>query len=243
VRPAQPDPWLQNSETLMRTTPEHHTKLLQFEDLLAESVKVHCHLCAGQVLGVRMSLLGLRKIGILDPRGKDRKSIIVFVEMDRCATDAVQSVTGCSLGHRTMKFMDYGKMAATFVNLATNEAVRVFAKDESRDLAKRYFPEIEDKYQAQLEAYKIMSDDDLFRVARVRVRMRPEDMPGRPLRRVVCEACNEQVQDGREVERNGKTLCRPCADGGYCDAPSPRPSSQREKEHAVFLSPQARGSR
>ena len=95
-----------------------------FESHLNESVKVHGHLCAGQVLGVRMSLLGLREAGLEDPKGKDRKNIIVYVEMDRCATDAVQSVTGCSLGHRTMKFMDYGKMAATFVNLKSGKAIR-----------------------------------------------------------------------------------------------------------------------
>src|SRR5664279_4665653 len=126
---------------------------INFERLLQESVQIHGHLCPGQVLGVKMSILGLREIGIKDPKGKDRKRIIVFVEMDRCATDAVQSVTGCSLGHRTMKFMDYGKMAATYVNLKTGKAVRVIAKEESRQTAKEYFPEIENKYAAQLEAY------------------------------------------------------------------------------------------
>ena len=189
--------------------------LPDFEQLLTESVKIHGHLCAGQVLGVRMSMLGLKEVGILDPKGTDRKKIIVFVEMDRCATDAVQSVTGCSLGHRTMKFMDYGKMAATFLNLATNKAVRVFAKDESRDLAKNYFPDIGNKYTAQLEAYKIMSDVELFKVMQVRVTIRPEDMPGRPSRRVVCESCGEQVQDAREQYQDGRTLCKPCADKGY----------------------------
>src|SRR5512141_2841153 len=97
-----------------------------FEALLQESVKIHGHLCAGQVLGVRMSMLGLREIGIGEPKGADRKSLIVFVETDRCATDAVQSVTGCSLGKRSMKFLDYGKMAATFLNLKTGRAIRVF---------------------------------------------------------------------------------------------------------------------
>jgi len=114
-----------------------------------------------------------------------------------------------------MKFMDYGKMAATFVNLGTNKAARIFAKDDSRVLAKNYFPHIENKYAAQLEAYKIMSDEELFTVMQVRVRIRPEDMPGRPTRRVVCESCREQVQDGRELRRDGRTLCRPCADKGY----------------------------
>ncbi|MDP2278583.1 MAG: FmdE family protein [Nitrospirota bacterium] len=189
--------------------------MLDFESLLNESVRIHGHLCPGQVLGVKMSMLGLRETGIDDPKGKDRKSLIVFVEMDRCATDAVQSVTGCSLGHRTMKFMDYGKMAATFVNLKTGKAVRVVAKEESREKAKKYFPEIADKYKAQLEAYKVMSDKELFEVMNVRINIKPEDMPGRPLKRVPCDMCGEYVQDMREMHKNGKVLCRPCAEGGY----------------------------
>lgn len=188
---------------------------MDFESLLNESVKIHGHLCPGQVLGVKMSMLGLRETGIDDPKGKDRKSLIVFVEMDRCATDAVQSVTGCSLGHRTMKFMDYGKMAATFVNLKIGKAVRVVAKEEAREKAKEYFPDIEDKYKAQLEAYKIMSDEELFEVMEVAVKIKPEDMPGRPLKRIPCDMCGEYVQDMREIHKNGKVLCRPCAEGGY----------------------------
>lgn len=188
---------------------------MNFEMLLDESARIHGHLCPGQVLGVKMSMLGLKEAGIKDPKGKDRKKIIVFVEMDRCATDAVQSVTGCSLGHRTMKFMDYGKMAATFLNLKTGKAVRVLAKEESRQTAKNLFPAIENKYTAQLEAYKVMSDEELFEVSEVNVQVKPEDMPGRPLSRVTCDVCNEQVQDMREVSVKGKVLCQPCASGGY----------------------------
>lgn len=188
---------------------------MEFKYLLEESVKIHGHLCPGQVLGVKMAMLGLREAGITDPKGKDRKQIIVFIEMDRCAADAVQSVTGCSLGHRTMKFMDYGKMAATFLNLKTGNAVRVIAREESRQKAKEYFPQIGNKYEAQLEGYKIMQDSELFDVTEVRVQINPEDMPGRPLRRIQCSSCGEYVQDMREVQRNGSILCRPCADPGY----------------------------
>jgi len=188
---------------------------MDFEILLEESLKMHGHLCPGQVLGVRMSMLGLRKTGISDPQGKDRKSIIVYVEMDRCATDAVQSVTGCSLGHRTLKYFDYGKMAATFLNLRTGKAVRVLAKEESRKMVRAYARSVEDKYEAQCEAYKVMSDNELFTVMKVRVNLKPEDMPGRPLLRLQCSSCGEYVQDMREVQINGKVLCRPCASGGY----------------------------
>jgi len=222
---------------------------LSFKQHLEASVKVHGHLCAGQVLGVRMSMLGLSEIGITDPKGKDRKSIIVFVEMDRCATDAVQSVTGCSLGHRTMKFMDYGKMAATYMNLETGKAIRIIAREnarekakeyfseiesrdeaqrevykiikESRQKAKEYFPGIDNKYETQLEAYKIMPDEELFDVVQVNVTVKPEDMPGRPLRRVQCNSCGEHVQDMREVYQDGKVLCTPCAKGGYYQVKEP----------------------
>ena len=216
-----------------------HTSM--FEELLAGSVKVHGHLCAGQVLGVRMSMLGLREIGITDPKGKDRKNIIVFVEMDRCATDAVQSVTGCSLGHRTMKFRDYGKMAATFMNLETGKAVRVFAREDSRQKAKDHFPAIENKYAAQLEAYKIMTDDELFDVMEVAVNVAPEDMPGRPMSRVACDLCGEHVQDMREVHQDGKVLCIPCAGGGYykiidtSSSANPLPSGERIKVRGGFF--------
>lgn len=141
--------------------------------------------------------------------------------MDRCATDAVRSVTGCSLGHRTMKFMDYGKMAATFLNTLTGKAVRVYAKEESRQKAKEYFPEIENKYAAQLEAYKVMSVEELFSVMDVAVNVAPEDMPGRPMGRVQCDSCGEYVQDMREVCQDGKVLCVPCAKGGYYEVKEP----------------------
>ncbi len=188
---------------------------MDFDYLLEESVKIHGHLCPGQVLGVRMSILGLKEAEIEDPKGKGSKGIIVFVEMDRCATDAVQSVTGCSLGRRTMKFMDYGKMAATFLNLRTGRAVRVAAKEESRWTAVDLFSAIGNKYAAQIEAYKIMPDENLFAVMEVTVKINPEDRPGRPLRRIKCDSCGECVQDMREVYREGKVLCRSCAGSGY----------------------------
>ncbi len=187
---------------------------LVFEKLLNESGKIHGHLCPGQVLGVRMAIYGMELVGICDPKGAERKKLYLFVEIDRCATDALQSVTGCSLGHRTMRFMDYGKMAATFINLETDQAVRVVAKEESRFKAKQYFPEIENKSKCQIEAYKIMSEEELFSFEEVRTHILPQDMPGKPLRRVVCETCGEHVQDMREVYKNGKILCRPCASGG-----------------------------
>ncbi len=182
-----------------------------FENLLAESVRAHGHLCPGQVLGVRMAIRGLGEIGISDPKGRERRDLIVFVEIDRCATDAIQSVTGCSLGKRTLKYLDYGKMAATFVNLVTGNASRVSAREDSKEKAGEYFPGAEDRHAAQVQAYKIMEDRELFDVTPVRIGLRPEDMPGRPIRRARCGLCGEYVQDGREVLREGQVMCRPCS--------------------------------
>ncbi len=186
-----------------------------FDTLLDISTKIHGHICAGQVIGVRMSMLGLELIGIDDPKGADRKKLYVLVEIDRCATDAIQSVTGCSLGKRSMRWMDFGIMAATFVNLETGRAVRIVAREESRELSKKYCPEIENKYQRQLAAYKVMPQEELFAIQQVKADIPACDMPGRPMRRVQCEKCGDWVQDCRDVERDGKTLCRACAGARY----------------------------
>lgn len=186
-----------------------------FEVLLERSTAIHGHLCAGQVIGVRMSMLGLAAIGIHDPKGLDRKKHYVLVEIDRCATDAIQSVTGCSLGKRSMRWVDYGIMAATFVNLDTGKAVRIVAREESRELSKKYCPEIDNKYKQQLEAYRVMPVEELFAIEEVRVNIPEQDMPGRPLKRVQCQSCGDWVQDCRDVEQDGKLLCRGCAQGKY----------------------------
>jgi formylmethanofuran dehydrogenase subunit E len=171
-------------------------------------------MCPGQVLGIRMAMLGLRSIGIDDPV-KDRKRLLTFVEIDRCATDALSLVTGCRLGKRSLKYLDYGKVAATFVNLETGRAVRVVARDDSRAKAKAMFPAITDSSQAQLEAYKVMENDDLFNLEAVRVKLKPEDLPGRPRTRVTCEQCGEGVNDGRERWLGDRVLCRSCAGERY----------------------------
>lgn len=188
-----------------------------FEELLVMVETMHTghpgHVCPGQVLGLRMAIRGCCDLDIEDP-SLDR-GLIVFVEIDRCAADAIAAVTGCRLGKRTLKHMDYGKMAATFVNIKTGKAVRVVAREDARQRAKEYFPQIEDKYAAQLEAYKVMPNEELFDVMEVSVKIKPEDMPGRPLRRVKCDMCGEYIQDLREVYKDRKVLCKPCADSGY----------------------------
>lgn len=186
------------------------------DELLAECGRLHGHLCAGQLLGVRMSLLGCKLIGLEDPRVEDRKKLIVWVEIDRCMADAVGAVTGVRLGKRSLKYFDYGKVAATFFNLETGEAVRLVALDESRALADARYPLIENKKERQFLAYREATDAELFRVERVRVEYGEMDAPGRPRARIACAMCGEGINDGREVKaEDGALLCRPCAQGGY----------------------------
>ena len=183
------------------------------EEYLTEAELNHGHMCPGQVLGVRMAMTGCRAIGIEEP--KVGKRLIVFVEIDRCAADAINTVTGCRLGKRTLKYYDYGKLAATFLNVKTGDAVRVVALDSSREAADCAFPEIANKYQRQLQAYKLLPEEELFKVERVRVELPPQDQPGRPVSRVQCDECGEGINDRREVLREGRTLCRACAGEAY----------------------------
>ncbi len=196
--------------------------LRPFEELLKESVAKHGHLCAGQVIGVRMSMLGCKLTGIENPGvGGWRKKLMVFVEIDRCATDAIQSVTGCSMGKRTLKFRDFGINAATFLNLETGEAYRIVSTEESRQLADRYAPEEPDPARRQLIGYQQMPDSDLFHVEAVNVHLDECEMPGPPRRKVACARCGQIVRDGREVKQGGMVLCRPCSGMGYFEARVP----------------------
>jgi len=244
------------------------------ENLIREAEIAHGHLCAGQILGVRLALLGLAKLGIDDPKGKDRKRLVTFVEIDRCATDAIAVVTGGRLGKRALKFRDWGKMAATFVDLAAKlptddgpsnthvilsgataslseavaeskdpypfnsfeqtrgvlsnqsglpvgasnhwyKAIRVAAKESSKDRARELHPEIENKNQQQMLAYRELSDDDLFTTQWVKVSLPPEEFPGYKGERIACALCGEGINFRREVVRDGKVLCRACAGEGY----------------------------
>jgi formylmethanofuran dehydrogenase subunit E len=214
--------------------------MLSLDALIREAEQAHGHLCAGQILGVRLAMFGLAKLGIEDPRGKDRKRLVTFVEIDRCATDAISVVTGCRLGKRALKFRDWGKMAATFVDLASPlssgaplkpdfglsgsttghwyKAVRVAAKESSKKLARELHPEIENKNQQQMLAYREMKDDDLFSTQWVKVELPPEEFPGYKADRITCVECGEGINFHREVERGGRVLCKACAGERYYES-------------------------
>jgi formylmethanofuran dehydrogenase subunit E len=182
------------------------------DDLLVKAEAAHGHLCAGQILGVRMALLGLDRLAIADPRGADRKRLVTYIEIDRCATDAIGLVTGCRLGKRALKFRDWGKMAATFVDLTSGRGVRIVALEDSRELAKQLYPHVEPKSRQQMLAYRELSDAQLFREQWVRVNVDAAELPGTKGERVICPRCGEGVNFGRFVDVEGQRLCLSCAD-------------------------------
>lgn len=185
------------------------------DQYLDDAAVAHGHLCAGQVLGVRMAMYGLSKLGIEDPQGKDRKRIVTFVEIDRCATDAIMVVTGCRLGKRALKFRDWGKMAATFVDLETGKAVRVAATESSKKLAASMYPELATKNEQQMRAYREMENEKLFTTQFVKIALPAEEFPGYKGQRIVCAECGEGISYRREVRRGEKILCRGCAGERY----------------------------
>lgn len=188
--------------------------LAEYEALAEQA---HGHLCAGQILGLRMAMLGVRLLGLEDPAGKDRKRLVSFVEIDRCMTDAVAVVTGCRLGKRALKFRDFGKTAATFCDLRENRAVRIAARESARERAHVLYPEIADRNQQQMRAYREVPDEELFEIMWVSVTLGAEDLPGYKAPRAVCRQCGESVSFRREVVHEGRTLCRACAGEAYYD--------------------------
>ena len=177
-----------------------------FAEDLREAVAYHGHLCSGQILGVRMARMALGLLGIDAPG--ERHDLVVYVESDRCLTDAIGTVTGCKLGKRNLKWIDYGKSAATFLNIQTGEAVRIYRK------TRQYPPK-----GADLTAFfEAIPDDDMFSAKHVKVHYQLEDLPGKPLDAMTCPRCSEEVIDGRQVVHDGIAMCKACAEGPYYDS-------------------------
>jgi formylmethanofuran dehydrogenase subunit E len=163
-----------------------------------------------------MAMLGCRLIGLDEPSRHDQiKKLLVYVEMDRCTADAVAHVTGVKLGRRSLKFMDYGIMAATFIHLESRKAFRILSTEESRDLVTEFAPEIHEKTARQLKAYQRMPDSVLFRVQEVQVPLSEFDLPGPTRRKATCCQCGQVIRDGKEVTRNHTVLCKPCSKQSY----------------------------
>jgi formylmethanofuran dehydrogenase subunit E len=186
--------------------------LSEYEQLAEQA---HGHLCAGQILGLRMALYGVKLLALADPAGADRKRLVTFVEIDRCVTDAIPAVTGCRLGKRSLKFRDFGKTAATFCDVQQDRAVRILARETAKQRARELYPGISGGNQQQMRAYREMPDEELFAIQWVRVALAPEDVPGYKAPRTVCARCGEPVSFRREVVRGNQAVCRACAGERY----------------------------
>jgi formylmethanofuran dehydrogenase subunit E len=193
----------------------------EFDVYLKKAQDFHGHVCAGIALGTRISLAAMKELG-LKP-GVKNKSLIVYVEIDRCMTDAVQAITGCSLGRRSLKHVDYGRFAVTLVNLNTGKAVRATVK--------QVFSSKADKNET-LNIIATSPDDELVTLQAVVVDIPEFDLPGSPRKTIICHACGERVVDGRDVEKGGVSLCRACAGDAYYSKAAATPRDNPAAQNA-----------
>ncbi len=178
-----------------------------FEKLVKKAQKFHGGLCPGIVIGTRMSIAGLKKLDMnLYKRNKD---LIVYLEIDRCMADAVQAITGCSLGHRSLKYLNYGKFASTFVDTSNNRAVRISTIENSNRTPGEF--EMDD----MVKELSQIPEEELFKIEEVYVEIPEEDLPGFPKFKAVCNICGEQILDKRELTINGDKVCHSCANKPY----------------------------
>ena len=186
---------------------------MNIQSLLDKSARDHSHLCPRQILGVRMGLYGMKSLGFDLPPAP--KSLLVIVESDGCFVDGIIAATNCTIGHRTLRVEDYGKTAATFVNIKTSCALRLAPV---LDIRQRAFACVEveaRRYFAQMQAYQTMSDQEMFTVTEIQLSQSVKEIISRPGVRVNCDLCGEEITNEREVRQNEMILCRPCASGGY----------------------------
>jgi formylmethanofuran dehydrogenase subunit E len=188
------------------------------EELLSASAALHHHLCPRQVLGIRMGLVGGRWLGLTMPQTDKR--LLVVVETDGCVIDGLAVATGCRVGRRSMRVLDFGKVAATFVDTQTGQAVRVAPRPSARQRAKDYAPEAKSRWEAYLLGYQRMPEEELLQLQPVTLTVSLEKLLSKEGYRVQCESCGEEITNEREVTQNGQLLCRACAGEGYYRMPS-----------------------
>lgn len=178
-----------------------------YDEQLAKAAEFHGHLCGGIAIGTKMAMYGMELLGM--ELNKKNRNLIVFLEIDRCMSDAVQSVTGCSMGRRSLKQMNYGKFAATFYDMETKEALRISDLDANKKV------KTAETKEEMIERFRKTPPEKLFGVEKVKIELSEGEMPGKPHTTAFCSVCGEKVSDGRHVMRDGRPVCRPCAFGSY----------------------------
>ncbi|GMQ79379.1 MAG: FmdE family protein [Anaerolineae bacterium] len=187
---------------------------------LQESASMHHHLCPRQVLGVRMGLAGLKELGFIDERYRPRflnkdKRLLTIMETDGCGLDGVAVATGCSVGKRTLRVVDHGKVAATLIDTLDGRSIRTSPSPRARAIAISLNPVAESPWHAYLDAYKLMPDQDLITIREVHLTRNVSDILSKPEARAVCQICNEEIINEREIVQENLILCRSCAGDRY----------------------------
>ncbi|MFA6362478.1 FmdE family protein [Methanoregula sp.] len=183
------------------------TEMSDYDILFNKAKEFHGHVCPGIVLGTRLTIAGLRELGMTPT--EPARNLIVYMEIDRCGTDAVQAITGCSLGHRTLKHKDFGKFAATFVDTRNGNAIRVAVNEKNRAEHDKLGP------KDLLKLLSEVPEDEILKIEHVRITIKKEDLPGFPVEKANCSKCGEQISDNRHMVVNGRVLCRNCAGESY----------------------------
>jgi len=194
---------------------------MNIQPLLEKSSRDHSHLCPRQILGVRMGLCGLKALGVSANQGSKR--LLIITETDGCFADGLTAATDCTVGHRTLRVEDYGKTAATFVDTQTGLAIRVAPALDIRERAYPYAPNEPRHYFAQMQAYQIMPDEEMFTVTEVHLAASIAEIVSRPGVRVNCDVCSEEIMNEREVHEHGQVLCKACASSAYYELPMSMP--------------------
>ena len=194
---------------------------MDLQSLLEKSSRDHSHLCPRQILGVRMGLCGLKELSVSANQGSKR--LLVITETDGCFADGLTAATDCSVGHRTLRVEDYGKVAATFVDTQTGLAIRIAPALDIREQAYQYAPDEPRHYFAQMQAYQIMPDEAMFTITEVHLATSITEIVSRPGIRVNCDGCGEEIMNEREVRENGRVFCKACASNAYYELPVSMP--------------------
>jgi len=187
--------------------------------ILEKSMQDHDHLCPRQILGARIGMAGMKELNFTEPPQK--KELLVISETDGCFVDGVIAATGCTVGHRTLRVEDYGKVAVTFVDVRTGQAVRVVPRLDIRERAATFASNEPRHYFAQMQAYQSMPDEEMLTLQEVCLNVSIEQIVSRPGLRVNCDVCGEEIMNERQVKRDKLTLCRACDSSAYYQSPAP----------------------
>jgi formylmethanofuran dehydrogenase subunit E len=181
---------------------------MTLDEILRESASRHKHLCPRQVLGARMALYAAEILDMELPRTDKR--LLVISETDGCTVDGIIAATACRVGSRTLRIHDLGKVAATFIDIHTEETIRVVPRREIRILAADYAPGARNRWEAMLLGYQVIPAVELFAVQHVKLDVPLLQIISKPGKKAICEICNEEIINGREILKGATILCRGC---------------------------------